>query len=521
MRDIGRRHFLLGALPMAAMAATTSNGFNIKEYGAAGDGASPDTKAIQSAIDACAKAGGGTVFFPAGTYLSGTIVLKSHVTLHLNAGAVLAGSKSLADYPAHVSALRSYTDTYTDKSLIYAEDIENIAITGHGVIDGQGAAFRGPYKVRPYLMRFVSCRNVSVDGVTIKDSPMWVQHYLACDDVTIRGITVHSRVNGNNDGIDIDGCRRVRISDSDIWCGDDAIVLKSTLDRVTGNVVVTNCTLSTLCNAIKLGTESNGGFENIAISNCTVYDTRLAGIAIEMVDGGVLDRVSVSNILMNGVSSPIFIRLGDRGRPFVSGGPRPAPGKLRNVTISNIQGVNCGNTGCAIAGLPDHPIEGVTLENIRLNFAGGGTAAQAQREIPEMPEAYPEHSMFGKLPAYGFYCRHVKGLRFENVQTSFAKPDERPAVVCNDVEGVQLGGSSFDATAGAGPAVRLTGAREVLIQGCRAPGPVSTWLRVEGAASRHISVIGNDLSNARQAVEPDAAVPPNAVFLNSNRTSKE
>jgi polygalacturonase len=173
----------------------------------AGDGVRPNTKPIQAAIDACAKAGGGTVYFPAGTYLSGTIVLKSHVTLHLDSGAALLGSKNLEDYPAHIPALRSYTDTYTDKSLVYAEDVENIAITGHGVIDGQGAAFHGPYKVRPYLMRFVSCRNVSVDGVTIKDSPMWVQHYLACDDVTIRGITVHSRVNGNNDGIDIDGCR--------------------------------------------------------------------------------------------------------------------------------------------------------------------------------------------------------------------------------------------------------------------------------------------------------------------------
>ena len=457
------------------------------------------------------------MLFPAGTYLSGTIILKSHVALHLDPGAVLAGSKDLGDYPPHVPTIRSFTDTYTDKSLIYAEDVENIAVTGRGVIDGQGASFHGPYKVRPYLMRFVNCRNVLMDGVTIKDSPMWVQHYLACDDVTIHGINVHSRVNGNNDGIDIDGCRRVRISDCDIWCGDDAIVLKSTLDRTTRDVVVTNCVLSTLCNALKLGTESNGGFENIAISNCTIYDTRLAGIAIEMVDGGVLDRVSISNITMNGVGTPIFVRLGDRGRPFVTGGPRPAAGKMRNVAINDIQTDGCGDTGCAIAGLADHPIEGLSVENVRLTFAGGGTGAQARRDIPELPGNYPEFSMFGKLPAYGFYCRHVKNLRLENVRTSFARPDDRPAVVCDDVEGLDVRGSAFDVSAQADSAIRMAQSREVLIQGCRATSPAATWLRLEGAATRNITVIGNDLANARHAIEAAAGVPKDSVFLSANR----
>lgn len=494
---------------------------SVRDYGASGDGVRRDTKAIQTAIDKCGEAGGGTVVFPAGTYLSGTIILKSHVTLHLEPGAVLLGSKDLADYPPHVPAIRSYTDTYTDKSLIYAEDAQNVAITGRGTIDGQGAAFHGPYKVRPYLIRFVNCRNVLMDGVTIKDSPMWVQHYLGCDDVTIRGITVRSRANGNNDGIDIDACRRVRISDCDIWCGDDAIVLKSTLDRVCQDVVVTNCVLSTLCNALKLGTESNGGFANIAISNCTIYETRLAGIAVEMVDGGVLERVSFSNITMNGVGTPIFVRLGDRGRPFVESGPRPPAGKLRNVTISDVQADGCGDTGCAIAGLPEHPIEGLELGNIRLNFLGGGTGAQARREVPELPDKYPEHSMFGKLPGYGFYCRHIKGLRLGNIRTGFARPDERPAVVCDDVEDARIVGSRFAAVAAADSTVRLNECRDVFIQGCRAPGIVSTWLRVEGPQTGPVTVIGNDLTNARHAIEAGAGVPKDAVFLNGNREGKQ
>jgi polygalacturonase len=442
--------------------------------------------------------------FPAGRYLSGTVVLKSHVTLQLEAGAVLLGSKSLEDYPSHVPALRSYTDTYTEKSLIYAENAENIGIRGTGTIDGQGAAFHGPYKVRPYLIRFINCRGVSTSDVTIVDSPMWVQHYLACDHVDIRGVTVHSRVNANNDGIDIDGCQGVRIADCEIWSGDDAIVLKATLDRPCRDVVITNCVLSTLCNALKLGTESNGGFDNIAISNCTIRDTRLAGIAIEMVDGGVLERVSISNITMSGVGTPLFVRLGNRARPFVEGGAMPGMGSLRNVSISNVQADGAGKTGCAIAGLPGHAIENLTLDNIRMSFAGGGKASDATRSVPEKPEGYPEHSMFGTLPAYGLYCRHVKNLRVRDVRTEAVLADARPAVFCDDVEGVELADCALSA-------VRMTQARDVFVHGCRTVGAPDAWLRVGGAESRQIHLLGNRLTMAKRAVEVESEVAANTV----------
>jgi polygalacturonase len=519
--DATRRCFMTGLVPTAAAAgaapqgrpatATGQGGFNVRDHGAAGDGAHLDTKAIQDAIDACARAGGGTVFFPAGAYLSGTIVLKSRVTLHLDAGAVLLGSKNLQDYPSFVPALRSFTDTYTEKSLIYAEGLQDIGIRGRGVIDGQGAAFKGPYKVRPYMMRFVSCRNVSVTDVSIKDSPMWVQHYLACEEVDIRGIRVHSRVNVNNDGIDIDGSQRVRISDCEISSGDDAIVLKATADRPSKDVVIANCVLSSACNALKLGTESNGGFENIAISNCTIYDTRLAGIALEMVDGGVLDRVNISNIVMNNVATPVFIRLGDRARPFTEGGARPPVGKLHNVAIANVQAEGAGPMGCAIAGLAGHAIENVVLENLRLTFTGGGTRADARREIPENADKYPEHSMFGTLPAYGFYCRHVKGLSLRNIETSFLEDDERPALVCDDVEGLELAGSAFAGS------IRLKQVNDAFVHGCRAPGRVQTWMEVSGNQSERISVMGNELGNARKAVDIAGDVAKDAVFLTGNR----
>jgi polygalacturonase len=521
----GRRHFMLAGLPSAGILASAAprtrpaaaSGFNVRNHGASGDGVRLDTKAIQETINACARAGGGTVYFPAGKYLTGTIVLKSHITLELGSGAVLLGSTKLDDYPRHIPELRSYTDTYVEQSLIYAENLENIGICGRGLIDGQGAAFKGPYKYRPYLMRFIGCRDVSVSDVSLRDSPMWVQHYLACEQVSIRGISVSSRVNANNDGIDIDACRRVRISGCDIVSGDDAIVLKASCDRPCLDVAISNCVLSTNCNALKLGTESNGGFEDIAISNCVVYDTRLAGIAIEMVDGGRLERVAISNVVMNGIGTPIFIRLGDRARPFVPGGNRPGVGSLRDVTISNVEAVRAGKTGCAIAGLPGHAIENVTIENVRLNFAGGGTPADARREIAESADRYPEFNMFGTLPAYGFYCRHVRNLVLRNIQTGFAEPEQRPALACMDVEGMELAGSTLSYPADGEAAVQLNDVSQGLFQGCRALTEARSWLRLRGERTRDISVIGNDLAGVRQVLDLGPEVAPDSVFLNGNR----
>jgi hypothetical protein len=288
------------------------------------------------------------------------------------------------------------------------------------------------------MIRVISCRDVHVSDIELKDSPMWVQHYLDCDRVLIRGVRVHSQVNHNNDGIDIDCCERVRISDCEILSGDDAIVIKSTGPRPCRNITVTNCVLSTNCSALKLGTESNGGFENIAISNCTIYDTKLAGIAVEMVDGGKLERVSFSNIMMDGVGAPIFVRLGNRARPFTENGPKPGMGRLRDVSISGVRATRCGATGCAISGIPGHAIEGLAIENVKLEFVGGGK--RRTEPVPEVEEKYPEYSMFGRLPAYGFFCRHVKGVRFRNVEVSVAKDDERPAMMCEDVQDLDMEG---------------------------------------------------------------------------------
>ncbi len=496
------------------------NVYDVGDYGAKADGKTLCTKAIQKAIDECSRDGGGTVYFPRGTFLSGTIYMKSGVTLRLEAGCTLLGSADLKDYPPTVQAFRSYTDNYTDKSLIYGENLERITITGRGTIDGRGQAFKGPYKVRPYMIRFIQCRNVTVEDVTIRNSPMWVQHYLACDDVRIRGITVRSVVNANNDGINIDSCQRVIISDCNIRSGDDAIVLKSTSARSCRNVAVSNCVLSTRCNALKMGTESNGGFENIVITGCSIYDTRLAGVALEIVDGGTMDRVVVSNITMNKIGAPIFLRLGNRARPFKKDMEKPGIGALRNVTISNIEASGANATGCAISGLPEAVIENVTLSNIRLSFAGGGTKEDAGRAIDEKPAAYPEYSMFGRLPAYGFYCRHVKGLKMLNVQLQLAKDDRRHALVFEDVEDALVDGLDAPCSPGASSILRLTDVKGVFIRGCRPTVGTDVFLKLQGAQSENVVLAGNDLSGVSKVVERAPDVPKAALSAMANRRAK-
>jgi polygalacturonase len=451
--------FLAGAQVIAA-----EEMYDVRDYGAKSDGKTLCTESIQKAIDACSQSGGGTVYLPSGTFLSGTIYFKSGVTLRLSAGSTLLGRKNLKDYPPTVQAFRSYTDNYTDKSLIYGEHLERIAITGSGTIDGQGASFKGSYKVRPYMIRFSQCRNVTVKDITLKNSPMWVQHYLACNDVRVTGVTVRSLVNHNNDGINIDSCRRVIISDCNIESGDDAIVLKSTSARVCRDVVVSNCVLSSRCNALKMGTESNGGFKNIVMTGCSIYDTRLAGVALEIVDGGTMDRVVVSNITMNKIGAPIFLRLGNRARPFKKDMEKPGVGIMRNITISNIEATGAKPTGCAISGLPEAKIENVTLNNLRLSFEGGGTKADTEREIPEKEADYPEYSMFGRLSAYGLYCRHVKGLKLFNVELQLEKPDQRHAVVFEDVEDALIDCLDAPLSPDTGRMIHLNDVKKVFIR---------------------------------------------------------
>ncbi len=497
--------FLLLFTGMTADAVAESYGYSVREYGAAGDGVTKDSKAIQHAVDSCAVGGGGTVYFPAGTYLTGTIVLGSGVHLFLDPGAIIKGSPDLADYPD--MPIRYVSFIGTTRALIHAEDAHDIAITGFGVIDGNRDALLPQEGQKPFMLHAIQCENVTVRDVTFRDSSAWGQHYLACDDVLVDGVTIRSyfstdSTNWGKDGLDIDSCTNVRIANCDIESGDDCIVLKSTSPRITRNVTVTNCVLRTFAHALKLGTETTGGFANIAFSNCAVYDA-FTGLDLMIVDGGSLDQVVVNNITMDNVKGAIFMRLGNRARPYAPGVPKPGVGTFSNVIVSNVIATNVDSIGCSITGIPGHPVRNVALDNISISFIGGGTREDAIRAVPELEDAYPSNHMFGVLPAYGFYCRHAENIRFEDVSVSFDAPDRRPALICDDVGDIELDDFTGEVSPDTRETVRFTNVRGAYIHDCRPRGSVATFLRVEGQDSRDITLMNNDFGSVATVVAED------------------
>jgi polygalacturonase len=445
-------HLLMPALAAvsfaaAGVAATVSAAtVEVARYGAIGDGATLNTTAIQSAIDDCSNRGGGKVLFPPGRYLTGTIQIKSGVTLRLDKGATLLGSTKAADY-RNLDPFIDGTGNPLGYALIVASDAKNVGIEGGGTVDGQShglKAKQNPYVIRPFLMRWLRCTNVTVRDLQLTNPGAWTLNFYRVRGIRVEDVTIRSRHAGvvNNDGIDLDSCQDARITDCDIDSGDDALCLKSTGSIPTRNVIAKNLKLSTKCNAIKLGTESLGGFDNIKVSHCQLANVDMAGIALYEVDGRNLQNVTVSDVTMDGVAVPISIRLGARLRTFREGDqPMPAPGKLRDVTIQNVSAKNIGLIGMLISGVPGYPAENLTFENIQFELRGGGTAEAAKVQLPEKEKAYPEYSMFGRtMPAYGIYARHVSGVKFKNVQMTLLKPDARPASVFVDVKDVTPAG---------------------------------------------------------------------------------
>ena len=437
--------------------------YNIMDFGATSSLKANSTQALQNAIDRCSADGGGRVVVPAGQFRIGTIILRSNVNLHLEQGATLYGSTDLADYrrmkTSYVS-LRTHTETI---QLMYADSVENVVIDGYGTIDGQGRAFpklswNDEGITRPHLLRFIQCRNITIKDVTLRNSGCWMQHYLACDRLTIDGIKVFNRNNYNNDALDLDGCHDVivrgMIADSD----DDGITLKSTSPRLCENIRISDCVVSSHCNAVKLGTETNGGFRNVNISGIVVKPSEdqrekffgqwigSSAISLEIVDGGVMENVSVSDVTVEGTESPIFIRLGNRGRGYLSGGadmenivPISHVGRIDGVRLDNIQIRHAGSMGCSITGLPDHPVRNVWLSNISIHHKSGVKAhemAQIRDSVcDEKEKAYPEATMWGNLPAKGFFVRHAREVQFSNIQIQTELPDVRQDFVCEDTEG--------------------------------------------------------------------------------------
>jgi polygalacturonase len=512
----------------AAAALAGESAPDVRQFGAVADGKTLCTESIQKAIDQCAAQGGGTVHLPAGKWLSGTVYLASRVTLFLDAGCTLLGSRNPDDY-AHPRRPPGGSEDEESRiwALVAGENLEHVAIRGQGTIDGQGDAFRWKDRPRPKGICLIGCRDVLVEGVRMRHAGSWMQHYRQCDRVTIRGIAVFNHATYNNDGLNIDSSRDVSISQCTVDSDDDAIVLKSLSSRPCENVTITGCVISSHCNAIKMGTESGGGFRNITVTGCTVQSPQhskviygrqrgLAGLALEIVDGGELSGVTVSDITMKGVSVPIFMRLGNRARQYEKDRPKPGVGTFRNVVVTNIVAEGTSEIGCSITGLPGHRIENVSLENLSLGFDGGGTREEASKEVPERPDSYPESTMFGALPAYGFYVRHVKGLSLENVRLRTAQPDLRHALVCDDAEDVKIDGLDASSSPGAAAMVRLTQVRGALIRGCK-PERAGTFLKLEGNQSRRVVLMENDLGNVEKTAEIAPDVPEGAFSESASR----
>jgi polygalacturonase len=426
----------------------------ITDFGAVGDGITLNTKAIQEAIDACSGDGGGRVVIPQGEFLSGTLVMKDHVELHVKAGGTLLGSTDITHYPEMQTPYRFYGDQWVKQSLIFGANLTNIGLSGEGIIDGQGAAFQvttklkpDRYRNRPYLIRFTQCSGVKVSGLTLRNSAMWMQHYLACDSVLIEGITVYNHCNKNNDMIDIDGCSNVIIKNCVGDTDDDALTLKSTSPRPCENISISDCVLSSHCNAIKLGTESTGGFINVSIRDCVVQPSQekeviygrpegISGISLEIVDGGIMDGIDISDVIIDGPEVPFFIRLGNRARPYMEGVSKPAPGSLRNIRIHDVIVKSGGKTACSVTGLPGYPVKNISFSDIRMELTGGVKTSDLAEEVPEHEELYPEATMFGLLPASVFYLRHAENIHMDGIEVSFRLADERYPLVVDDVQGL-------------------------------------------------------------------------------------
>jgi polygalacturonase len=486
--------------------------YNITTYGAAADGKTDNTKAIQKTINAASENGGGMVLVPKGSFVTGVLYLKSNVNFHVDKGAALLATINRIDYgPQKASAL------------IVATDVNHVSITGKGVIDGRGdLLIKDIYRMlragtlkddewqkyndwhqmrpaednRPHLIDFKNCRDVVIKNITIKNGLCWIQDYRNCEKMLIDSITVESNTFLNNDGIDLVDCKDVKLAHSFFNVADDGVCLKSHDPKsACENIEIYDCRIRSSASAFKMGTASHGGFKNIKVHDIQVYDTFRSAIALETVDGGTLEDIDIRNVTAKNTGNAIFLRLGQRKKTA-------DPGVLRRVYIGNVKvQVPAGKPDAgyhmdgpvepfkhhvfpsSIVGIPGHDVEDVTLENIDITYEGTTSkdynkfAVADLKNIPEVTGDYPEFSMFGELPVWGFYVRHANGIKFKNIKLNYLKNDLRKAVVFDDVKKLNVDKISLN-KAQATPAVIVD----------NSPDAVIKQLSIAGKSSKSISV---------------------------------
>lgn len=409
------------------------------------------TEAIQKAVDHASAQGGGTVMLGKGDYVTGTIVMKDNVRLQVAAGSRMLASTDLNDFPEHICKRVTVQDTHMgmNQALIFAEGCVNISLCGPGEIDGRGTQDNFPggetqhgTPGRPFLIRMVDCKGVHINGITLRDAACWMENYFNCENVLIEDLTVRNQANYNNDGIDIDGCRNVIIRRCDVQSGDDALCFKGASEMPCYNVLIEDCRLYSSCNALKVGTDTQGSFQRVYVRNCQIggvsEDTRGikhpcsdSGVSLEMVDGSVLEDFLITNIDIKRAWSPIFFRLEDRGR-VKPGEPKPPVGTLRRVIIEHVTGEDNGPRGSYMIGIPEKAIEDVIIHDVQLKQHASVKPVLKEADVDELRGVYPDAHMIddlGDAPAYAMWARHVKGLILSDYYVEPVGEDPRPEFV--------------------------------------------------------------------------------------------
>jgi hypothetical protein len=551
-----------GARDSAAQTSATpaiENGarvYNVRDFGAKGDGKTLDTKALQAAIDACTAAGGGTVLVPTGTFLIGTVQLKSNVTLHIAASGKLLGTADGTQYHAVDAIPLSGDSTLNDGNwaLLYAVEAKNVTLEGPGTIDGQGYQFHSQVRgtpppsgiggnKRPYHLLAYRCENLRVRDIDLLDCAYHSLRVIQSKRVHMDGIYIHNRVNGNNDGFHFISAQYVTVTNCTVLSQDDACALFGSCKYVT----VTNSVFSTRWSVFRFG---GGNAENIAVSNCVLYEVYGCPIKFQGNPGSTYQNMSFSNLILKDVTGPIHVGVGPRApRPAAPGAPPPAlnspdnwdvstggprgtttPAVLRNISFCNIHGTvttdppqlaeakvtstanpgekhSCITFNC-VGGAT---MENITLDNINLTFGGGGTAEDAARR--DLPQYAGEYFMLGPMPAYGVYARGVKGLTMQNIRLQFASSDLRPAVIFDHVTDAAINGLSVQADPSTESALRLIDSKEVLITAPRLLTPTATFLQLEGAENHAITVDGGDVTKAREPLALKNGATASAVRM--------
>jgi polygalacturonase len=507
--------------------------FNIRDFGAKGDGTTLDTQAVQAAIDACAKDQGGTVLVPAGTFLIAPIQLKSNVTLHIAAaGKLLATTDKSLYHPAEGIPLNGdHTMVDGNVGLVHAANALNITIEGPGTIDGQGAEVRAAGlsgRMRCHLVLLYRCNNVTIRNIYLYHSSYHTCRICNCSGVLLDGIRINSRVTGNNDGFHFISAEFVNMTNCNVRSQDDACALFGSCRFIT----ITNSTFSTRWSVFRFG---GGVAENIAVSNCILYQVFGCPMKLRCEPGSRLENISFSNILLQEVTGPISVgagpmpgrtpRAGAATQPAMpndeieSSATRPAgPAIVRNISFSNITGTVTTKQGhlddshftgstnpgelhsCIIInGVEGQSIvENISFSDIRLTFGGGGTAEEAARR--DLPQVAGEYFALGPMPAYGLYARNVRGLTLNSVRFEVTDPDLRPALIFDNVQDATISALSAQANSDAESLLRFIQCRDVLITSPRVLTPASIFLRIEGSKSRTITIDGGDVSKAQQAL---------------------